>query len=764
MHHQSIPSPKRQHSYYNRMLIGFASICTCMLLIFSAVLGISFYNTIYKITRDYHNKIFDNTITLIEQTFERVAESVTQLALNRNVNLYLTKNDSFDYDNLSLLLSSLSDMTLANDFTNSIYLVAPNRDRVVTSYGIYDYKSFIDFSWLDETNQGEQNLKWIPTRGIYKDKMTLVQENVVTLVCRLPLFGKGSTGYVIYNIKESYLKSLLAQFEPPASSITFLMSENVIVSTANHDLSPDFVASVRERMMVNQLSHGETIQTLHHYDHMILFHRSPLTGWIFVTYVPMQLLMKNMLAIVLVLGGCALGLLLMSFFAIRIFSRNLYRPVKALLHYSGSDHLSQPAVAIYNEFEQIQRNLTAIWHDNQHLSDTLSSLKPTLQERFFVNLFKGSDIRSHETNQYLQYFDIDTGHSDHFCVYSISINKESTKQYTPQQRAYLHFQIAQVAQSMAQAHGLFCVATELASGAIVVTVGTKDCDNIPLLLFTLCSQLSSYIQKELGLHAAISIGNPVLTLESISESFQQSQEALTYTYLYEPDPVILFSTIPSATGIYLNPLTYERPLVNAVKASEEKEVERILGHLKEVVSTQAFPLSYGRHLFWGMINITLLASEELGNSTDVEEKCTEGIKLITHSESLEEIFQLSLHFCLYVARHFKMTRLDKANRIAADVLMYIQNNYHQDICLNDLSNALLYTPTHINKVLKSATQKTFYDLLTQVRIQKAKDLLRNSNLPIMEVAQQVGYINVQSFIRMYKRETGNTPGRFREEN
>ncbi len=58
---------------------------------------------------------------------------------------------------------------------------------------------------------------------------------------------------------------------------------------------------------------------------------------------------------------------------------------------------------------------------------------------------------------------------------------------------------------------------------------------------------------------------------------------------------------------------------------------------------------------------------------------------------------------------------------------------------------------------------TILDYITLLRIEKAKKLIENSGESIQYISEQVGYINVSSFIRRFKQVTGKTPGEFRKE-
>ncbi len=95
------------------------------------------------------------------------------------------------------------------------------------------------------------------------------------------------------------------------------------------------------------------------------------------------------------------------------------------------------------------------------------------------------------------------------------------------------------------------------------------------------------------------------------------------------------------------------------------------------------------------------------------------------------------------------------------MLDYLRQHYQQDIGLTSMSETFLYTPSYINRILRLATQQTFYELLTDIRIKKAKEYLSATSYSIVRISELVGYTNVQSFIRMFKKNTGSTPGAYR---
>lgn len=66
-----------------------------------------------------------------------------------------------------------------------------------------------------------------------------------------------------------------------------------------------------------------------------------------------------------------------------------------------------------------------------------------------------------------------------------------------------------------------------------------------------------------------------------------------------------------------------------------------------------------------------------------------------------------------------------------------------------------------NRFTKEAGE-TFSEYLTGIRVQKAKELLRTTSFKVYEVAEMVGYNNVEHFNRMFKKVTGQSPTKYRK--
>lgn len=86
----------------------------------------------------------------------------------------------------------------------------------------------------------------------------------------------------------------------------------------------------------------------------------------------------------------------------------------------------------------------------------------------------------------------------------------------------------------------------------------------------------------------------------------------------------------------------------------------------------------------------------------------------------------------------------------------------QHLSLGEVADHIYVSPWHLSKLLNRETGQSFFDLLSRIRIERARDLLRDPALRIHEVAESAGFSDVAHFSRSFKRLMGCTPGAYRQ--
>ena len=95
-----------------------------------------------------------------------------------------------------------------------------------------------------------------------------------------------------------------------------------------------------------------------------------------------------------------------------------------------------------------------------------------------------------------------------------------------------------------------------------------------------------------------------------------------------------------------------------------------------------------------------------------------------------------------------------------EIMNYIQANYI-DITLEDLAEKFYLSKPYISKYIKEKSGMTFGELVKNVRLKKAKTLLKTSSMTVESIALSVGYQNVEHFNRLFKKAFNMTPVQFR---
>jgi AraC-like DNA-binding protein len=90
---------------------------------------------------------------------------------------------------------------------------------------------------------------------------------------------------------------------------------------------------------------------------------------------------------------------------------------------------------------------------------------------------------------------------------------------------------------------------------------------------------------------------------------------------------------------------------------------------------------------------------------------------------------------------------------------YIHAYYPFDITLDDVANAAGLSPFHLSRVFKKETGLPPHKYLTQVRVQRAQDLLQGG-LPIVDVACATGFADQSHLTKWFKRIVGIPPGAY----
>ena len=131
------------------------------------------------------------------------------------------------------------------------------------------------------------------------------------------------------------------------------------------------------------------------------------------------------------------------------------------------------------------------------------------------------------------------------------------------------------------------------------------------------------------------------------------------------------------------------------------------------------------------------------------------------SQSHKDMQNKLMEVLLLSADFLQQTSGEGKSKIAEKIKAFIEENYVRDISLTELADYVRLSPSYISIVFYKEFNVNYHNYLNNLRIEKAKDLLANSDTPITEIAEAIGFTNYNTFSRAFKKAVGVSAKQFR---
>ncbi|MGF1481850.1 MAG: helix-turn-helix domain-containing protein [Cyanophyceae cyanobacterium] len=158
-------------------------------------------------------------------------------------------------------------------------------------------------------------------------------------------------------------------------------------------------------------------------------------------------------------------------------------------------------------------------------------------------------------------------------------------------------------------------------------------------------------------------------------------------------------------------------------------------------------------------NDSLLYQLGLSLKTELE---TQGWNNCLYLEAIANAFAMHVlrHYCT-TGTQGQYTSGGLSQSQLKQVISYINELLDRDLSLAELAAVVQMSPNYFASLFKQATGVSPHQYVTQRRIESAKRLLKKTRLPLIEVAQQVGFANQSHFSTVFRKQTGMTPRTYR---
>lgn len=240
-------------------------------------------------------------------------------------------------------------------------------------------------------------------------------------------------------------------------------------------------------------------------------------------------------------------------------------------------------------------------------------------------------------------------------------------------------------------------------------------------------------------------------LRTLERKFFEGKNSL----IYEKTPAVDYK------NEYYSKETESRLTKYVTEGNREKAVES-LHILTRDLSSRATDIQYTRFVYFQICHNLIQNVLDLGGKLPKAFNEKDIFKAVFSAESildLEDMSEKLLEACVSNFARQEKSYSSNVEKAAA----FISANYMRDLSLDDVANAVFLSSGYLSIIFKDETGYTVLEYITYIRMQKAKELiLKTPGLKVKDIAEQLGYNNVQSFIRYFKKYYGVTPMAFRK--
>ncbi|TMV49597.1 helix-turn-helix domain-containing protein [Paenibacillus mesophilus] len=289
----------------------------------------------------------------------------------------------------------------------------------------------------------------------------------------------------------------------------------------------------------------------------------------------------------------------------------------------------------------------------------------------------------------------------------------------------------------------------------------------PKRVTELCRKIRQWVEQNLNYRITVSIGPVQPGLESLSASYKGAWAALQYKTSFGDNRVIEYGEIGAKPHSELfKHLQHMRSIGEAYRMGDRTWADQLKA-MFQTLRDQLCSKDDLRNLMQYFLHQLDKEMSELPVDYYVLWTKQTAPMLQQAIEEHETIDHL--HGSLYslLLRSFEEMGQMRENRshhqIIQQVKSYIEEHYsNPNLSLTHLSDEFGISPTYISKLFKEELGEKFIDYVTKVRMNRAKELLTQTNETIQNIAATVGYPYTLTFIRGFKKMIGTTPGSFRK--
>jgi AraC-like DNA-binding protein len=303
------------------------------------------------------------------------------------------------------------------------------------------------------------------------------------------------------------------------------------------------------------------------------------------------------------------------------------------------------------------------------------------------------------------------------------------------------------------------LASELAEdqiGIVLLGFGASDVD-----AHAFARAISEYLSNQFRVGHRVGIGSRVSSPSGLSTSYREALTAVAAGF-YTGETRIAFEELADAapTNAEIDQ-ELRRELTEGLHDRDQRQVNRVVDRLIDEMASRTHAVQSCRFYLSACINDVTGYAERVGHTLHPSEHRAlqrfedEFVTVATFGDWLKQLFAAIFDEVEESARDARLIRMRR-------VQGYIQAHLQEPISLDSVADEFRITPSTLSRDFKSLCGVNFVDFVRDSRLQRAEQLLEESDLPVKEVAERSGFNSSSYFIQQFRRSFGVTPAHYRD--
>lgn len=271
----------------------------------------------------------------------------------------------------------------------------------------------------------------------------------------------------------------------------------------------------------------------------------------------------------------------------------------------------------------------------------------------------------------------------------------------------------------------------------------------------ICHEIQQTVLDTMNLSVSIGIGCYVDSLTELPKSFEAASDILRYRYTKGTGLVL---DCEEACAHSANIMELERDFAEieeAIKNKQSNELYDTLDHIQSWIchgfQIKSQAVSYAHE-------IMRIIYKTVSRANDQFQAADEEMKEIADTRNFQDAMDIVRAYAQKGLDAMNTAAQSSGERQAMRAMEYIKENFWNcDLGLNDVCAYLNISTSRFSSVFKEETGKTFIEVLNNVRMERAKQLLRETSMKNYEIAEKVGFSDPHYFSIAFKKTTGKTP-------